>query len=130
MDLPPWIKEPENSHPDRILAIADCIYRLHYKKVIHLTNGPMLIFDNLCAGPLQLAAEVLHQSGFTEFQDAIQRMSVFTCSPSEFKSLANSAQAQKVSLERVKTAVIRLSDEGFGATGEIACLAEKLQKNQ
>ncbi|MCF6430530.1 hypothetical protein [Leisingera sp. MMG026] len=129
MDLPPWIDEPENSHPGRFLAIADCIYRLHYKKVMHLTNGPMLIFDNLCVGPLQLAAEVLHQSGFTEYQDAIQRMSVFTCSPSEFKSLANSAQAQKVSVERVKTAVLRLADEGFGATEEIAYLAEKLRHN-
>ncbi|MFW8637273.1 hypothetical protein [Cribrihabitans pelagius] len=88
----------------------------------------MKTFDNLCVGPLELAAEVLHSSGFIEFLDDLQRRSVFVCGPADFEAVAASSAAQDIDVELVKTAVVRLSDEGFGATDEIDWLVGELRR--
>lgn len=127
MDYPPWLPQPVNTPKGRLLAIARCIHKVHYREVQHLVNGRVRTFDNLCAGPLELAAEVLHRAGFTEYSDKIQRFSSFVCDPSDFETVANTRAAQDLDPEFVRTAVIRLSEEGFGATEEIDWLARKLR---
>lgn len=127
MDYPPWLPQPVNTHKGRLLAIARCIHEVHYREVQHLVKGPVMVFDNLCAGPLQLAAEVLHRAGFTEYSDEIPRFSSFVCDPSDFETVANARAAHNLDPEFVRTAVIRLSEEGFGATEEIDWLARKLR---
>ena len=127
MDYPPWLPQPENTHTGRLLAVARCRYELHHREEQHLIKGPMKTFDNLCAGPLELAAEVLHLAGFTEYLDEYGRRSVFICGPADFESVASSSAAQSIDTELIKTAVIRLSDEGFGATEEIHLLTERLR---
>ncbi|WP_027235012.1 hypothetical protein [Leisingera caerulea] len=127
MDYPPWLPQPVNTHQGRLLAIARCVHQLHYREVHHLEKGRVRTFDNLCVGPLQLAAEVLHRSGFTVYSDEIQRFSSFVCDPADFETVAKAKAARDLDRELVRTAVIRLSEEGFGATEEIDWLARQLR---
>ncbi|OED48346.1 hypothetical protein [Leisingera sp. S232] len=84
-----------------------------------------MTFGNLCAGSLELASKVLQRAGFTEYLDSIPRSSLFTCTPDEFEAVASSEESQAVGPDLVVKAVLRLGEEGFDATEEIAWLAER-----
>lgn len=123
-DWPPWKEKPKNSHSGRILAIARCIFEMHYTTELHATKGEIKTFDNRCASDLEGAARVLNQSGFTRFIDDIGRRSVFLCEPPDFEKIALSEDAQKVSGDQVCDAITWLANSYYKSSEEIDYLAE------
>ncbi|NVK14925.1 MAG: hypothetical protein HWE35_12195 [Rhodobacteraceae bacterium] len=123
----PWLPQPENTHTGRLLAVARCIHQKYYREERHHLYGPVRTFNSLGAGPLELVSAVLQRAGFTEYLDGIPDRSVFTCLPDEFEAVAVSEKAQAVEPDLVVKAVLRLGEEGFEATEEIAWLTGRLR---
>lgn len=121
--LPPWKTRPENSHSGRILALANCVFDLHYHTEHHAVDGLIETFDNKCAGDLEKAAHVLVQCGFTRFIDEIHRRSVFLCSPASFEQIAYAESACSVDVQEVCEAVVWLAEGHFASSEEIDYLA-------
>lgn len=126
-DWQPWTDKPENSHAGRILALANCIYKMHYTTEQHATQGPIETFDNKCAGDLEKAAHVLAQAGFTRFIDDIGRRSVFLFEPSEFEKIAVGPDALAVDAGQVCEAIEWLAIGHFRSSAEIDYLAKVMR---
>jgi len=92
-----------------ILALARCIYEMHYKPEVHVVEGTIRTFDNKCAGYLEKTASVLQKLGLTKYIDDIGRRSVFVYGPSEFEGIVDAVEAGNVSDEEIEEAVIRLA---------------------
>ena len=127
-DLPPWKARPEDSHTGRILALANCIFDLHYHTERHAIDGLVETFDNKCAGDLERAANVLVQSGFTRFIDDIGRRSIFLCFPDNFAQIAYGEQAQRIDVQEVCEAVVWLAEGHFRSSEEIDYLADLIKQ--
>ncbi len=109
------------------MALAHCVFNMHYTTEHHASEGPIKTFDNKCAGDLERAAHVLVQAGFTGFIDDIGRRSVFECSPADFERIAYSENARRVSVEEVCEAIQWLSEGHFGSSEEIDYLASLMK---
>ncbi|UWR25128.1 hypothetical protein K3757_11670 [Sulfitobacter sp. S223] len=126
-DLTPWKIRPENTHSERLLALAHCVFNMHYITEHHASEGPIKTFDNKCASDLERAARVLVQSGFTNFIDDIGRRSVFVCSPADFEKIAYGEDARRVGVEEVCEAVQWLAEGLFRSSEEIDYLASLIK---
>ncbi|WP_299084517.1 hypothetical protein [uncultured Ruegeria sp.] len=124
---PPWFSKPENTHSGRILALAHCVFHMHYQTENHRIKGPVKIFDNKCAGDLEKVAHVLNFSGFTRFIDDINRRSVFICDPSDFELQSRSESACNVEPELVSEAIKWLAEGNFRSSDEVEYLAQNLR---
>ncbi|MDE4155556.1 hypothetical protein [Phaeobacter gallaeciensis] len=127
MEYPPWLPAPENTHAGRILAIARCIFDMHFCIENPRGSGPMKVFDNMCSGDLEKSATVLNLAGFTEFIDDFGRRSIFSCDPKDFSVIANSERALNVDPKLVSEAVIRLASGSVCSSEEIQYLAKELE---
>lgn len=130
MDYPPWLPAPENTHAGRILAIARCIFDMHFRIENHRGKGAMKTFDNMCSGDLEKSARVLNLAGFTEYIDDIGRRSVFSCEPEGFSDIASSERACNVDPKLVSEAVVRLASGSIRTSEEIQYLARELEEGR
>ncbi|PJI91236.1 hypothetical protein BC777_0060 [Yoonia maricola] len=109
------------------MALANCIFDLHYHTERHAVDGLIETFDNKCAGGLERAARVLVQSGFTCFIDEINRRSIFVCSPADFEQIAFGEGAERVGEQEVCEAVLWLAEGHFESSDQIDHLADLLK---
>lgn len=126
MEYPLWLPKPEYSRKGLILALARCVFELHYKKEGHVTKGMVRTFDNMCSGDLEKVATVLHRAGFTRYLDDMGRRSEFVCSPHDFEYIAGSASVDSIEVASIEEAVTRLASGNYRSSLEIDKLAEEI----
>lgn len=125
MDYPDW---PPRSQKEMLLAVARCVFEMHYRNERHRTKGLVKTFDNMGQGDLESAASVLENAGFTRYLDDIGRRSEFVCEPDEFYAVANSDDAKDVDCKQIEIAVVRLAEGGVASSSQIDNLAKEINK--
>ncbi len=125
MDYPQW---PLRSQKEMLLAVARCVFEMHYRNERHCTKGLVKTFDNMCSGDLESAASVLEKAGFIRYLDDIGRRSEFVCEPDEFDAVANSDAAKRVDCKQIEIAIVRLAGGSVVSSSRIDSLAKEINE--
>lgn len=128
MDYPPWLSKPDLTKQGMLLALARCIFEMHYKNEPNFTEGQIKTFDNLNTGDLEKAAQVLKLAGFTRYLDDVGRRSVFVSEPNSFDAIASSSGANEIDTIMIKDAVMRLAFGNLRSSLEIEQIADRLTR--
>jgi hypothetical protein len=128
MDYPPWLSKPDLTKQGMLLALARCIFEMHYKNEPIFTKGQIKTSDNLNTGDLEKAARVLRLAGFIRYLDDVGRRSVFVSEPNNFDAIASSSGANEIDTIMIKDAVMRLACGNHRSSLEIEQIADRLTR--
>ncbi len=124
MNYPPWLPKPDPSKKGMLLALARCIFKMHYTNEPHSEEEQMKTFNNMSSGDLERATRVLKSAGFIRYLDDVGVRSVFICEPSNFDEIASSSRADEIDFAMIKDAVMRLANSSIRSSLEIEQIAE------